>query len=50
LVQTNAAAFVGHFSQYNPAYQEKLAAVQHWHVSGSCYQDSMPDLVLRRAV
>ena len=27
--QSNQAAFVGHFSQYNPAYQEKLAAVQH---------------------
>ncbi|MEO6970972.1 MAG: DHA2 family efflux MFS transporter permease subunit [Chthoniobacterales bacterium] len=27
--QTNQAAFVGHFSQFNPIYQQKLAAIQH---------------------
>ena len=27
--QSNQAAFVSHFSQYNPAYQQKLAAIQH---------------------
>ncbi len=27
--QSNQAAFVGRFSQYNPAYQQKLAAIQH---------------------
>ena len=26
--QSNQAAFVGHFSQYNPVYQQKLAAIQ----------------------
>ncbi len=26
--QTNQAAFVSHFSQYNPIYQQKLAAIQ----------------------
>jgi DHA2 family multidrug resistance protein len=27
--QSNQAAFVSHFSQYNPVYQQKLAAIQH---------------------
>jgi MFS transporter, DHA2 family, multidrug resistance protein len=27
--QSNQAAFVGRFSQYNPAYRQKLAAIQH---------------------
>lgn len=27
--QTNQAVFVGHFSQFNPIYQQKLAAIQH---------------------
>ncbi|MGH8095472.1 MAG: DHA2 family efflux MFS transporter permease subunit [Chthoniobacterales bacterium] len=26
--QTNQSAFVGHFSQFNPVYQQKLAAIQ----------------------
>jgi DHA2 family multidrug resistance protein len=27
--QTNQAAFVGHFSQFNPVYQQKLASIEH---------------------